>query len=105
MHAHTRTIQTQYTQGSKQIAGYYMQFPSFLVLLLELRDMLQEMSHENDEGKKGIFFLKLRNAAQALQMKSSEVAGKNKQKNKNGHCIILLKESRQGQEVHLFLSV
>lgn len=75
--------------------------------------MLQEMSHENDEGKKGIFFLKLRNAAQALQMKSSEVAGKNKRakkvcresKNKNGHCIILLKESRQGQEVHLFLSV
>lgn len=64
--------------------------------------MLQEMSHENDEGKKGI-----------LQMKSSEVAGKNKRakkvcresKNKNGHCIILLKESRQGQEVHLFLSV
>lgn len=75
--------------------------------------MLQEMSHKNDEGKKGtFFFLKLRNAAQALQMKSSEFASKNKcakncaeRAKTKREVVILLKESRQGQEVNLFLSV
>lgn len=45
---------------ANRLLGYYMQLPSFL-MVMELRDMLQDMSHRNNMREKSNFMKNIRN--------------------------------------------